>query len=1542
MTTMVSLRRGHDVRYFTNHGGAGGCAGAMAYYTKAGEPAGQWAGRGAAKLGLAGQVDPQVLDRLFMDNIGPDGEVLARRHQAHGDEVAEQREVRAWRRKHPYASAAELGEFRAGLRAKASQRSVPYFDLTISAVKSVSVLHASYRIAAMQARRAGRTARADALDARADAIEGALMDAARDAIAWLEQQGSERDADGARIPLSAGVFTRTGYHSSTTGEWRDGDGLAASLFLHHLSRDGDPQLHVHVAFWNRTQRGDGADDKWRTLYGRPLFNGKLGLAPVPDRFVEARMRQLGYVMETREDGNGCEVAGVSREVMAQFSSRGVSIGPELAKLAAEYERVHGKPPSKRTLWLLHQQAGQRTRRTKAESRRTVNGQLHDEELTDAERLAEWEATTAASEMAALSQVWAETEKVARERAHERSGGRIPVAPPDAPGGAPAPLPRVPDHKLTDFEKRRAARIAVAEVQKHHAAWGIAHLRFEIHRALPPGVSEADVTEIAALVVSGRAGVDAVQMGAVADIADVTPLGVRRSDGVSVYRPPCAELWCTVDHLNLEEHIVTQAKAPRRRLVPEAWAREQVARTDLNAGQAEMVVQLLTAQRMTIPINAAAGSGKSHALGVFSRLWTTYTGGRVIGLTTSTNASRVLKAEMDDAGAELAESYNIAQFVGKIEGSDELRWPVPVHEGDVIVIDEATQASTADFALVQQAARRAGAFLHPIGDTAQLGSVEAGGIFHLLVEDLGGPELTEILRFRHQWERDASVRIRAGQVQAIDVYDRRGRVRGADTDAAMADAAKSYLSDLLRGRDVLLLAGSNGEAAELARQVQGMLRMMGRVGEGQVDLSDGNTAGVGDRIRARLNASIDADGQLLSNRDTLRITKVTTGSVVAQRKTGPDTWSGQFTVPAAYLADNAELDYAGNAHVAQGRTVDVGHLLVSQTLSRRGLYVGMTRGRHENFAHVETGSTASPGKPAYEQATVESVIKGVMEREASGLSATEQLRAAQEWAGGSGHVLHLWSETIHRSLYPQIDRQVMARLTPDQAHRYEREFAREAFHTRLREAQLAGYDIGELVDRITADSLDGARSISSVLHSRLDGLSLTAQPEATWEQRTPFGAPQLSRDLAAGLDDRARELGLRAAERPQPWLLDRLGVLPPDASPALRADYERRAGIAASYREAAGITDPRQAIAVEPHTGNPGLETFRRSAMNALEIPDEQAVLHSMTIGQLEAAVAEGDRAIAFAPPEVSADLHAAAQAQADAWAQHAEAQARGTQDEADGARDLAELMREQQAGLEPKQAAYESWSEATAEKRDVAGKAAAELARRQAEQGVNDVASLVDWWRQFEADAEAADRAIAAQQQAALDAGLPWPPVRATGAEPEDEAEPEPGWWEVFEQQAEAADRAIAAQQQAALDAGEPWPPRRPGLEPSPEPEPARKREPKPEPVPEPHPEPEVPTLVEFEQPRSNEPAGSVEPGPEPEQEPEAARDEDAERARRLDELQARAEEAAGRIQADAEAESQSSEDYAVRQFRAEAELEAESTGGWRAGIPEADMEPEA
>jgi hypothetical protein len=347
VSTNVTLHAGHDVAYFTSGQGGGGCAGAMSYYTAAGEPPGEWAGKGAAGLGLSGQVDPDVIEHLYQENIGPGGELLVKRRQAKPAQDREAAAVVAYLAAHPYASATELAEVRAAERGK-DPHQVPYFDLTVSAVKSVSVLHASYRVSALQARERGDEDRAAALDARADELEDALMESAREAVGWLERHAT---------------YTRTGHHSARTGEWRDGDGLVASLFLHHLSRDGDPQLHVHVAVWNRVQRADGADGKWRTLDSRMLHNQRLGVAPVADRILETRLSALGYAMVPRADGNGAEIGGVSQDGMDLFSSRAVAVTGELKRLAREYADKHGKPPTRRTLWLLHQQAGQNTRRT---------------------------------------------------------------------------------------------------------------------------------------------------------------------------------------------------------------------------------------------------------------------------------------------------------------------------------------------------------------------------------------------------------------------------------------------------------------------------------------------------------------------------------------------------------------------------------------------------------------------------------------------------------------------------------------------------------------------------------------------------------------------------------------------------------------------------------------------------------------------------------------------------------------------------------------------------------------------------------------------------------------------------------------------------------------------------------------------------------------------------------------------------------------------------------------------------------------------------
>ena len=583
--------------------------------------------------------------------------------------------------------------------------------------------------------------------------------------------------------------------------------------------------------------------------------------------------------------------------------------------------------------------------------------------------------------------------------------------------------------LDDAAKRKAARIAVAEVQQHHAVWSMAQLRFEVHRALPvlPAGADADavITEVAELAVSGRAGTGVVCVTA-PDVTDVTSLGIRASDGGSIYRPPQEDRYSTLDHLDTEEQILTAAKRPVPQLVTEARARAAVTGTDLNPEQAAAVVKMLTAATATTVLVAPAGAGKSHTMAAFAGLWEVLTGGRVIGLTTSTNAARVLESE------GLAESYNIAEFLGKTEGSDELRRPVPVGASDVLVIDEATQASTADLAMIQEAARQAGARVNLVGDTQQLGAVEAGGMFRLLAKDVPAAELTEVRRFTSQWEAGASVRLRAGDFTAIAAYDRHGRIRGADDETARERAASQWLADHLHGKTTLLLAGSNGEAADLARRAQARLIQAGHVAAGgyqaQVPLADGNQAHPGDLIRARLNAEIDAAGRKLTNRDTLKITAIRGTDVQVRRQRLDGTWTERFWVPSAYLAASAELGYAGNVHVAQGRTVDTAHLLVTDTLSRQSLYVGMTRGREANTAHVVTGQTAPGGHEPYQQATPEAVLKNVMERDAEDLSATEAIRQSQEWAGGTGHLLNLWSAAARPAMHADIDQQITARLT----------------------------------------------------------------------------------------------------------------------------------------------------------------------------------------------------------------------------------------------------------------------------------------------------------------------------------------------------------------------------------------------------------------------------------------------------------------------------------------------------------------------------------
>jgi AAA domain len=873
--------------------------------------------------------------------------------------------------------------------------------------------------------------------------------------------------------------------------------------------------------------------------------------------------------------------------------------------------------------------------------------------------------------------------------------------------------------------------------------------------------------------------------------DISSLGIRESDGQSILRKPNTMRWSALSHLNLEEQVIRQARRPIRPLVTEQQVRDELDRyrQDLDGEQHQAVIGLLTADRAMALLTAPAGAGKTRTIAAAATVWHTLTGGRLIGLTLSENAARVMKAE------GLPEAYNIASFLGKCRDSDQLRHPVQVGPADKLVIDEATQVGTADLALIQQAAGPAGVL--SVGDPFQLGPVEAGGWFSWFATELGAAELSEVRRFASPWEASASLQLRRGGKSALAAYDTHGRIRAGDREAMHDKAAMGFLADFLEGKDSVLVAGSNAEAADLARRVQDKLTGAGRVQQPQLELADGNRAGLGDLVRARENAkAIDAGGQPLANRDVLRIEDRASGHVRVRRQVEGG-WSEPFLVPEQYLADPGELSYAGNTHVAEGLTADdCGHLLVTSSLNRRALYVGMTRARKANTAYVVTGEPV-PGKEP-ELVNPEVVLAEIMGNDGTELTATEAIRQAQEWSGSTGHLANIWAAAMRDTVKETIDSKLKEGLAASEYQRYLREPQRQPLQDALTERELNGENLTTILERITSADLTGARSISAVLHGRLARIEKPRAHPSTWTQRTPENAPQLAHEAAKAIDNRIAALGMRYAERPEPWLTRQLRAFPVHGS-ALEQDYLHRAGSAAAYREAAGINDPHQAVSPTPHIDNPVVERLRQDTITKLEFQKEEQLYQGMSRGELEAKELQARRAYAAGPKDVSAQLKDTAQAEADQRQAAIGAELDGDQATAKALHSLADLLGTQKTALEADHARHENWSAETAGRREDGAKARAELARRGQAPEAGPEETTLEWWQRFERDCQAFDQHLANLKAQAETEGQPWPPepVAEHGVSPEVEpVTPEPA--------AEAYTRALIDEPEPEADVTEP------------------------------------------------------------------------------------------------------------------------------------------
>ena len=933
-------------------------------------------------------------------------------------------------------------------------------------------------------------------------------------------------------------------------------GLIATAYDHYDSRAADPQLHTHVVIANKVQ---GEDGKWRSLDGRPMHRAVVALSEHYNAVLADHLtRRLGVGWEQRERGRdrnpAWEIVGVPDELIAEFSSRSAAIEAETDRLIDTYVAEHGHRPDQRAVLRLRQQA---TLSTRPDKTHYSLAELTDQWRRRADRVLAQDAETWARRLIA--------------------NGSGPVA--------------LRAEDVGRDELVALGQAVVEQVQEKRSTWTRWNLSAEASRQTI-GLRFASTADREAVIGRITDAAEAVSLRLTPPELTVAPAALTRSDGSSVLRPRHSTIYTSIALLAAEDRMLDLSRATSGPALDPMLAASVASGVDgqgrvLSADQRSVVERIAVSGRTVDVLVGPAGAGKTLALGMLRRAWEAEQGaGSVIALAPSAAAADVLAGDLG-IGTE-----NTAKWLYE---HDHGRWDL--RAGELVIVDEASLAGTMLLDQLTTHAATVGAKVLLAGDPAQLAAVDAGGAFGLLVRDRnasdgdGAPELADIRRFTSEWEKAASLRLRRGDTDVIDLYDEHGRIVGGDHDTMLDAAYHAWQHDIAAGRSSILIAETSDTVTALNQHARADRILAGQVAIEGVSLHDGTVAGQGDTIVTRENnRRLSTRTGWVKNGDTgTVIDSHEDGSLTVQRP-GSRRRRGRVILPADYVAEHVELGYAITAHRAQGATVDTAHLVVhSSSMTREAFYVAMTRGRQANVAYVATDEAHleehqhSPGHE--DQVTARTILYGVLQHEGAEKSAHETIEAEQaKWSS----IAQLAAEYETIAQTAQHDRFASAvaasGLDADHATAV---VASESFGSlvaQLRRTEAEGHQPDQLLSRaVRAGGLDDAKDPAAAFAARLAKLA-AARSGGTRPRRRRYVAgliPEASGALPADMhrtltelqhliEQRATALASHAIQDSQPWVR-RLG--PPPTDPAPRAAWEQHVRTIAAYRDRHGITGP---------------------------------------------------------------------------------------------------------------------------------------------------------------------------------------------------------------------------------------------------------------------------------------------------------------------------------------------------------------------------------
>ncbi|WP_306324110.1 MobF family relaxase, partial [Streptomyces sp. CC224E] len=1079
MTATVSP--GSDPDYLINAVGQGG----EHYYLKAieqaGEPAGIWLGDGANDLGLAGEVDHDLMSDMYSKLTHPHlhaevrqslSEITAERgtDEYRAQVAAIYDAARVGRKPYDYTKSTEakveaalekLGpdatpEQRREAELKVRQNapsSRTYYDVTFSVPKSYSLLHAGFQVEAARLREAGDLEGAQAAAARADQVWDCVMEGVQAGLEFLQEEAGyardgrhgAKDADGA-----------------PTGRQVDAHRWTIASFRQHTSRDNDPQLHVHNGIWNRVQV-DSVDQvtgelrsKWLTIDGQEIYRHTKAAGHIAEKvWDEALYRTMGIRTAMRPDGVAREVVGIGQEMRDKYSSRRETITKGTADLAREFEERNGRPPSAHEVSRMAQWVNLSERKGKTEA-------VPREQL-----LAQWEADMVADTRESLANVPAEVERASEELERRQGDLERPAA-------------------ELEFDPTKVVREAVEAAQEQKSAWRRGDLVVEITKRLPDCMGGLERHQIKSVV--DELADAALQSGGDADVVRLTaknlvplPPELQREDGLSVYAKHGARRYATEAHLRREGRIIEKATELGAPALGKEVIDQAVAGAGLNEGQEAAFRSILGSGRRMEVVAAAAGTGKSRLAGALNDTWKREVG-PVIGLTVSQRAARVLSDEGVTNAQNVAKFLHTNRRIAAGEAvADEEKAAHQLRPDQLVLVDEASMAETGQLDEIRRLADQAGAKVMYVGDSAQLDAVGSGGMFTQLTADLPNVhQLDEVMRFEAEWEKKASLGLRAGDAEVLSEYEARGRLRAGTHEEMLEASYQSWLADHEAGEDAVLIAPTQEHADKLAARARQDLVRLGRVEPEGVDLPDrGLTVGKGDMVQLRHNdrRMVSASGErFVTNRDVVKVLGVRDGAVTVAYDDG-DT----VQLPASYVQDYVDLAYAGTIHSTQGRTVGTAHSYWDGAGSREAFYVAMSRGRERNTAYM---SVDQPGVEREERPDALTLYKQTLENSSVEKSATQVRREEEQWARSLAKHSFELEDLAGEAAEKRFGSVLFQRL----GEKFGKVRDSEAYKSLIRlgrSAEADGHDGVAMMERITERSLDTAKDWAKTLHWRAE-------------------------------------------------------------------------------------------------------------------------------------------------------------------------------------------------------------------------------------------------------------------------------------------------------------------------------------------------------------------------------------------------------------------------------------------------------------------------